>query len=286
VDETGLKQRLTAILAGDAVGYSRLMAADDQATVAALDAARAVFRAHIETNRGRVIDMAGDSVLAIFDTAAGAVITAIAVQRDLTVSINDEPLDRRMHFRIGVHLGDVIEKADGTVYGKGVNIAVRLERLALPGGVTISDAVLGAVRHRIPATFEDLGEQQVKNIIDPVRVFRVLQVRAQAGSAGSGAPLAPARASRLRSFVGLNPVRIGRGLAMVAVLAGVMAVALWSYRSGHLLWRIAPTAAPPAMSVAVMPLAVPNGDATMAQRAEEWSRSTSSFAAVALAMSP
>jgi class 3 adenylate cyclase len=280
------RQRLAAILAADAAGYSRLMSVDEASTLAALDAARAVFRSHIESNRGRVIDMAGDSVLAAFETAAGAVNASLAIQEQLESLVAGVPADRRMRFRIGVHLGDVIEKADGTVYGKGVNIAVRLERLALPGGVTISDAVLGAVRHRIPATFEDLGEQQVKNIIDPVRVFRVLQVRAQAGSAGSGAPLAPARASRLRSFVGLNPVRIGRGLAMVAVLAGVMAVALWSYRSGHLLWRIAPTAAPPAMSVAVMPLAVPNGDATMAQRAEEWSRSTSSFAAVALAMSP
>jgi class 3 adenylate cyclase len=280
------RQRLAAILAADAAGYSRLMSVDEASTLAALDAARAVFRSHIESNRGRVIDMAGDSVLAAFETAAGAVNASLAIQEQLESLVAGVPADRRMRFRIGVHLGDVIEKADGTVYGKGVNIAVRLEGLALPGGVTISDAVLGAVRHRIPATFEDLGEQQVKNIIDPVRVFRVLQVRAQAGSAGSGAPLAPARASRLRSFVGLNPVRIGRGLAMVAVLAGVMAVALWSYRSGHLLWRIAPTAAPPAMSVAVMPLAVPNGDATMAQRAEEWSRSTSSFAAVALAMSP
>jgi class 3 adenylate cyclase len=280
------RQRLAAILAADAAGYSRLMSVDEASTLAALDAARAVFRSHIESNRGRVIDMAGDSVLAAFETAAGAVNASLAIQEQLESLVAGVPADRRMRFRIGVHLGDVIEKADGTVYGKGVNIAVRLEGLALPGGVTISDAVLGAVRHRIPATFEDLGEQQVKNIIDPVRVFRVLQVRAQAGSAGSGAPLAPARASRLRSFVGLNPVRIGRGLAMVAVLAGVMAVALWSYRSGHLLWRIAPTAAPPAMSVAVMPLAVSNGDATMAQRAEEWSRSTSSFAAVALAMSP
>ena len=84
------------------------------------------------------------------------------------------PADRRMRFRIGVHMGDVFEKPDGTVYGDGVNIAARLEGLALPGGVTVSDAVQGAVRHRVAARFEDLGEQQVKNIADPVRAYRVL----------------------------------------------------------------------------------------------------------------
>ena len=173
MDETGLKQRLTAILAGDAVGYSRLMATDDHATVAALDAARAVFRAQIESNHGRVIDMAGDSVLAVFETAAGAVITAIAVQRELSVNTSGAPEDRRMHFRIGVHLGDVIEKADGTVYGDGVNIAARLQALAEPGGVLVSDSVHGAVRGRVRAEFVDRGEQEVKNIAHRVRAFRV-----------------------------------------------------------------------------------------------------------------
>jgi adenylate cyclase len=263
-------QRLAAILAADAAGYSRLMSIDEASTRAALDAARAVFRSHIESNHGRVIDMAGDSVLAAFETAAGAVNASLAIQQQLETLVAGVPADRRMRFRIGVHLGDVIEKADGTVYGEGVNIAARLEGLAQPGGVTISDAVHGAVRHRIPATFEDLGEQQVKNIIDPVRVFRVLQASAQAG--GVGAALAAVRASRLRSFVGLNPLRIGRGLAMVAVLTGVIAVALWSYLGGHLLSRGAPTAAPPAMSVAFMPLTVSSNDASTAQKAQEWSR--------------
>jgi hypothetical protein len=109
VDGTSLKERLAAILAADVAGYSRLMAFDDRATVAALDAARRVFRAHVESNHGRVIDMAGDSVLAVFETAAGAVAAAIVVQQDLSVS-HDVPLDRRMRFRIGVHLGDLIEK--------------------------------------------------------------------------------------------------------------------------------------------------------------------------------
>ena len=109
----GHKQRLAAILAADVAGYSRLMAADEHATVAALDQARAVIRAQVESRQGRVIDMAGDSVLALFDTAGGAVAAALAIQQELEALIVDVPADRRMRFRIGVHLGDVIEKATG-----------------------------------------------------------------------------------------------------------------------------------------------------------------------------
>ena len=149
------------------------MAADERATVTALDAARAVFRRHIESNQGRVIDMAGDSVLAVFDTAAGATSTALAVQQELDAVSYDVAEDRRLRFRIGVHLGDIIEKADGTVYGDGVNIAARLEGLADPGGVTISESVRAAVKGKVSAGFQDQGEQMVKNIADPVRAYRV-----------------------------------------------------------------------------------------------------------------
>jgi len=173
VNEASLKRRLAAILAADAAGYSRLMAIDDSATVAALDAARAVFQAQIGANHGRVIDMAGDSVLAVFETAAGAVSAAVAVQHELSSSSEATPQDRQMRFRIGVHMGDVVEKADGTVYGDGVNIASRLQALAEPGGITVSDAVHGAVRGKVGASFVDQGEQQVKNIAHPVRAFRL-----------------------------------------------------------------------------------------------------------------
>lgn len=169
-----LKRRLAAILAADAAGYSRLMAADEQATVAALDAARSVFRAHIEANQGRVVDMAGDSVLGVFETAAGATSAALAIQQDLEGVFRSIADDRRMRFRIGVHLGDVIEKADGTVYGDGVNIAARLQELAQVGEVTVSDAVKSALRGKVRINFEDQGEQSVKNIAEPVRAFRVV----------------------------------------------------------------------------------------------------------------
>ncbi len=171
--DTESKQRLAAILAADAAGYSRLMAADERATMAALDAARALFRSKVEAHRGRVVDTAGDSVLAVFETAIGAVSAALAVQRDLDASCTSVPEDRQMRFRIGVHLGDVIEKGDGTVYGDGVNIAARLQALAEIGGITVSDAVQGAVRGRVTASFVDQGEQAVKNMPHPVRAFAV-----------------------------------------------------------------------------------------------------------------
>jgi len=264
------KRHLAAILAGDAVGYSRLMAQDEAATMASLDDARAAFRAEIELHHGRVVDMAGDSVLALFDSAIGAVTAALGVQRQLEELAAGIPADRRMRFRIGVHLGDVTEKADGSVYGDGVNIAARLEGLALAGGVTISDAVHGAVRHRVAAAFEDLGEQQVKNIVDPVRVFRVLRASPPAAGEGSVTASAQAPAVRLRSLAGLRVLRSRTGMPVVAAIAGVIAVVLWLLLSGQPLSRTAPVAAPPAMSVAVVPLVVSIGDASMAQRAEAW----------------
>ena len=149
------------------------MAADEDATVAALDSARAVFKARIEGNQGRIIDMAGDSVLAVFETAAGAASAALAIQKEIESSSGAAPEERRMRFRIGVHIGDVIEKADGTVYGDGVNIAARLQALAEPGSVTVSGMVHEAVRDRISATFADQGEHEVKNIARPVHVYRI-----------------------------------------------------------------------------------------------------------------
>lgn len=181
--DTGIKQRLAAIMSADVAGYSRLMAADEVKTVALLDAARAVFSAQIRSHQGRIIDMAGDSVLAVFETASGAVTAALDIQKELGVFSASAQQDQRMLFRIGVHLGDVIEKADGTVYGDGVNIAARLQALAEPGGVTISQVMHGAVRNRVSASFEDQGEHRVKNIAQPVRAFRLKLELGQPGSA-------------------------------------------------------------------------------------------------------
>jgi adenylate cyclase len=171
--ESSTRQRLAAILAADVSGYSRLMACDEAGTVSALDAAREVFARHIVAQTGRVVDMAGDSVLALFETAAGAVNAALAVQDEIAERSAGQAEDCRMRFRIGIHLGDVIEKADGTIYGDGVNTAARLESLADAGGVSVSDTVECAVRHRVPARFEDLGEKTLKNLAKPVRAYRM-----------------------------------------------------------------------------------------------------------------
>jgi len=166
------------------------MAQDEQATIAALDAARETFRTAADFHDGRVIDTAGDSVLAVFRTAAGAVNAAIDIQAALEVQSAAKPPDCRLLFRIGVHLGDLIEKPDGSVYGEGVNIAARLEGIASPGGITVSEAVYSSVRNRVSASFEDLGGQQMKNIADPVHAYRICPAGLRAGS-GIGAHATP-----------------------------------------------------------------------------------------------
>ena len=246
----GVRHRLLAILAADVAGYSLLVTSDDVGTLQALDAAREVFRQHVAAHDGRVIDTAGDSVLAVFDTATGAVSAALAIQQALTSRAAEMPEPQRMFFRIGIHLGDVLEKADGTVYGDGVNIAGRLQALAEPGGVTVSHAVREAVFNRIGAAFDDLGEQMVKNIDQPVHAFRMRWERMAGTVEALGAAIG---GRRLRSLPQAWPRALGRRsaqAALVAVLALVGAGAWW--------WRAAPSAAaradePQAMSVAIAP---------------------------------
>ncbi len=162
------------------------MASDERGTVEALDTARAVFKSVIEANRGRVIDMAGDSILAIFETANGAVVSAIAVQKALDLASVAEPEERRLRFRIGIHLGDVIEKPDGTIYGDGVNVAARLQGLAEPGGIMVSDLIQGAARGKIEAVFVGQGVYEAKNIGRPITAYRV-QATGHAAASGTHA---------------------------------------------------------------------------------------------------
>lgn len=165
--------RLAAVLVADAVGYSRLMSHDTERTVRTLDAARAVFQAQVHFHHGRVIDMAGDSIMAVFETAIGAMNAATTAQRQIAASNQGLPPERAMLFRVGVNMGDLIEKPDGTAYGDGINIAARLEKLAAPGDIVISDAIYAAVRGKLPLMFTDHGEHLVKNIEYPVRCYKV-----------------------------------------------------------------------------------------------------------------
>jgi adenylate cyclase len=169
-----VEQKLAAILAADVAGYTRLMAEDEPATIATIADYRTIFRRHIEANGGRVVDMAGDSILAVFTSAAGAVKTAVDAQSDLTDRNEKLPGDRRMHFRVGVNLGDIREADDGAVYGDGVNVAARLESLAKPGGVMLSEDAWHQVRRDPEMSFADSGLHDVKNVAEPVRAYRLL----------------------------------------------------------------------------------------------------------------
>ena len=175
---TDQKRRLAAILCADVVGYSRLMGDDEEATVAVLGDCRGVFSERVEKHDGRVVDTAGDSILSVFDSVVEAVRCAVEIQMTLFERNAELSENRRMRFRIGINLGDIIEKEDGTVYGDGVNVAARMEALAEPGGVTLSDDAYRQVRTKLEATFEDMGDQEVKNIAERIRAFRLVPKQA------------------------------------------------------------------------------------------------------------
>src|SRR5712691_9493525 len=167
-----MERKLTAILCADVFGYSRLMGQDEEATLRTLSSHRKLIDSLIEQHRGRFVNSAGDSVLAEFASVVNAVQCAVEIQTTLKAENAPLPPDRRMEFRIGVNLGDVM--VDGEqIYGDGVNVAARLESLADPGGVCVSGKVHDEIRTKLALGYEDLGEQQVKNIAEPVRVFRV-----------------------------------------------------------------------------------------------------------------
>ena len=167
------RRKLAAILSADVVGYSRLMAANEANTVETLKSYRDIIARLVVRRGGRVVNAPGDALLAEFPSAVEAVQAAVEIQKSLEGHNIELESDRRMQFRIGVNLGDVIEEADGTIYGDGVNIAARMEALAEGGGVCISSTIYDAVEGKLSFGFDFLGEQQVKNITKPVRVYRV-----------------------------------------------------------------------------------------------------------------
>ena len=171
--EQGFKRKLTAILNADVVGYSRLMGEDDDATVRTLSGHREMMSSLIEQHLGRVVDSPGDNMLAEFSSVLQAVNCAVDIQRELAERNAELPESRRMVYRIGINLGDVIVE-DERIYGDGVNIAARLESLAEPGGICISGFVYNQVKNRLKLEYEYLGEKSVKNIRESVPVYRVL----------------------------------------------------------------------------------------------------------------
>ncbi len=207
-----VERKLAAILSADVVGYSRLMAEDEAATVRTLTDYREEIAMLVRQHRGRVVDSPGDNLLAEFPTATDAVSCAVEVQGSLRVRNVTLPADRKMEYRVGIHLGEVRVEGD-RIYGDGVNIAARLEGLAEPGGICISATVHEQVRNKLQVGYDDLGDQTVKNIPDPVRAYRVRLDEARADSTKP---------------TGQRWRRLKVAAAYVAALLLLVAVGLWA----------------------------------------------------------
>ncbi len=189
MNQDGVSRRLAAILAADVVGYSRLMGTDETGTLARLKAhRRELIDPEIAAHHGRIVDAVGDGVLVEFASVVDAVNCAARVQHEMARRNADMPPDRRMEFRIGINLGDIISDGDD-IHGDGVNIAARLEALSAAGGICISGVVFDQVKNKTECAFEDLGPQQMKNIKDPVRAYRVV-LRGSEAETGSDASAA------------------------------------------------------------------------------------------------
>lgn len=200
-------RKLAVILAADVVGYARLMAADEEGTLAALNARRQVIDALVARHRGRIFGTAGDSLIAEFASPVEAVRCAAAIQQEIERRNADLPESHRMLFRVGVNLGDVMVGGDD-LFGDGVNVAARLEGMAEPGGICISGAVYDQIRNKVDLTFEDLGERSLKNIDYPVRVFGLRRDRAEEPGPAPGRR-APGTASALPSIAVLPFANLG-----------------------------------------------------------------------------
>src|SRR6266576_37672 len=186
-----MERRLSAILAADVVGYSRLMGENEAGTLEALKAVRADFvDSKITQQQGRIVKLTGDGMLVEFRSVVNAVRCAAEIQRGMRDRNADLPQDRRIEFRIGVNLGDVLVEGDD-ILGDGVNVAARLESIAEPGGICISSSAYDQVRGKVAVEFNDLGEQRLKNIDRPVRVYA-----AKSMARVAGASLAPVQAPK------------------------------------------------------------------------------------------
>jgi len=248
-----VKRKLAAILSADVKGYSRLMGDDEEGTIRTLNAYKEVITGFIQKHQGRVVGTAGDSMLAEFASVVDAVRCAVDIQRELKTRNADLPENRRMEFRIGVNLGDVVEDGE-QILGDGVNIAARLESLSESGGICISGTAFDQVRNKLDLGYEYLGEQTVKNIALPVRVYKVLMEPEAAGKVIDVRKTAPRRWQK-------------PALALVVILIVVVgATAIWKLyiRPSPPLEvasvKMMALPLPEKPSIAVLPFAYTSGD--------------------------
>lgn len=256
-----MKRKIAAILAADIAGFSKLVAEDEEGALERLGSARDHFVTSIDQYGGRVFNEAGDSILAEFQSAVDALRCAVEVQQHSRTLSRDEPRDRRMLYRIGLTIGDVVER-DGNLLGDAVNVAARLESLAKPGGICISRSVHEHVSGKIAVRFLSLGEQKLKNIPARQHAYEVIlpQLKSERTEAAARALDPPPITARAGS---LSPAtkRLAAGLA-IAVCAGVAAWALpWH--------RLAAPFATPAATVAATPRPTPTATAKASEPSVE-----------------
>jgi adenylate cyclase len=268
----GMVRRLAAILSADVKEYSRLMGEDEEATIHTLTVYQAVIATLVQQHRGRVVDSPGDNVLAEFGSVVEAVQCAVAIQRELNVRNMALPLPRRMQFRLGINLGDVIADGD-RIYGDGVNIAARLESLAEGGGICISGTVYDQIATKLALGYEALGEQRVKNIARPVRAYQVrlpsgsvdppASEQARTSAEGGEPPLAAQEDARCSVPKRFWPRSALAGVGLLLILGGAMTGWQWIFRQSAptSLVPTAPTLAlPDKPSIAVLPFVNMSGD--------------------------
>ena len=218
VTQEGFKRKLTAILSADAAGYSRLMGEDEEATVRTIISYREVLTTLIQQHNGKVVDSPGDNLLAEFASVVDAAQCAVAVQKEIKARNDELPENRRMQFRIGINLGDVIQEEE-RIYGDGVNIAARLEGLAEPGGICVSKTAFDHIESKLPYGYDFIGDQTVKNIAKPVGAYRIVM---DPRVTVSGKPVYKKSTAMRRA-----PILIG------AVVVLAVAVGIWQFYVRH-----------------------------------------------------
>ena len=252
--QEGLKRKLTAILSADVKEYSRLMSQDERGTIRTLTTYKEAMTKLIQEYKGRVVDSPGDNLLADFSSVVDAVNCTVEIQRELSERNAELPSARQMEFRIGINLGDVVEE-EGRIYGDGVNIAARVEGLAEGGGICISGTVYDQIKNKLGLEYDYLGEQTVKNIPEPVRIYRVLSVPGAAAH----------RVIEAKKTLGRKWRKVSLAIAVVLVI-GAAAGTIWRF-------YFRPSVEPASMekmafklpdkpSIAVLPFVNMSGDPT------------------------
>ena len=236
-------RKLAVILAADVAGYSRLAGADEEGTVSRLRALRQeLVDPAISANRGRIVNTAGDSILIEFASVVDAVRCAIDVQRAMTIRNADFMPEKRIEFRVGIHLGDVMVETDGDLMGDGVNIAARLEGIAKPGGIYLSSSAFEHIQGKVDVAVADLGEQNLKNIAKPIRAYSL-----EVGKPAQAKPTTPAVPKERSIFV-----LLGAGIVALIVIVG----SAWYFLGAN---RTAPVDAAH-LSIVVLPFTNLSGD--------------------------